>query len=259
MVEQFDRYGNPARSEPDDVLTAAVRGASEQIAVVPGLAATEFAVPSEDSGALLPAGLRERRGLPSIGDALREMHFPSSMDSRGAARRRLVYEELFILQIGLALLRARAKREPGRVFEITPEVGQVTVYFMRDEDDSGAIPDGTEVAEVKAALDLIRPANTAPVDLIVLAPIPVAVDFSFASVTPNSSSLKTAIKANLAQFFKEETSVAVNVLADAYSSVIFNTVDTTNGDTVTSFVLTEPVGDVDITTGEIAILGNISI
>ena len=58
MAEQFDRFGNPARSETDDVLTAAVRGASAQIPVVPGLAATEFAVPSEDARAPLPVGLR---------------------------------------------------------------------------------------------------------------------------------------------------------------------------------------------------------
>ncbi|MCD6286333.1 MAG: hypothetical protein J7M39_10525 [Anaerolineae bacterium] len=58
MVEQFDRYGNPARSETKDVLTAAVRDASEQIAVAPGLPATEFAAPSEDVRAPLPVGLR---------------------------------------------------------------------------------------------------------------------------------------------------------------------------------------------------------
>ena len=71
---------------------------------------------------ILPPSLRGKRGLHSINETLREMHFPSSTDSRDAARRRLVYEELFILQTGLALLRARTKREPGRVLEVTPEI-----------------------------------------------------------------------------------------------------------------------------------------
>ena len=74
MAEQFDRYGNPAQSETDDVLTATVGGVSEQIPVVPGLAATEFAVPSEDSGAPLSAGLRvalvDRAGRSATTNAL---------------------------------------------------------------------------------------------------------------------------------------------------------------------------------------------
>jgi ATP-dependent DNA helicase RecG len=71
---------------------------------------------------ILPRQLREQRGLPSIGDALREMHFPSSIEAREEARRRLVYEELFVLQAGLALLRARTRSEPARVFEAAPEI-----------------------------------------------------------------------------------------------------------------------------------------
>lgn len=145
------------------------------------------------------------------------------------------------------------------VFEITPSIGQVTVYFMRDEDETSAIPSGAEVVTLKTALDLIRPANTAPADLIVLAPTAVPVDFSFSSITPNTSSLKDAVEANLAAFFKEQTEVGVSVSADAYRSIIFNTVDTTNGDTVTSFVLVAPTGDILVSTGEIATLGTITI
>lgn len=145
------------------------------------------------------------------------------------------------------------------VFEITPSVGQVTVYFMRDEDDTTPIPDGSEVLQLKTALDLIRPANTAPEDLIVLAPTATPINFEFTSITPNTSSMKNAVKANLSQFFKESTSVGENVPSDAYRSIIFNSVDTTNGDTVQSFDLVVPVGDVLIDEGEIATLGDVTI
>jgi len=71
---------------------------------------------------ILPRSVRESRGLLPIAEALREIHFPSSDEGRGAARRRLVYEELFVLQTGLALVRARGKAEIARVFEITEEI-----------------------------------------------------------------------------------------------------------------------------------------
>jgi ATP-dependent DNA helicase RecG len=71
---------------------------------------------------VLPASVRESRGLLPMADALREVHFPSSDEARAEARRRLVYEELFVLQTGLALVRARAKTEIARVFEISDDV-----------------------------------------------------------------------------------------------------------------------------------------
>jgi len=144
------------------------------------------------------------------------------------------------------------------VYEITPTVGQVTVYFMRDNDETGAIPDGVEVQQVKDALDLIRPANTAPEDLIVLSPTPISTDFNFTSLVPNTTSMRAAITDNLTQFFKEGTSVGENVTSDSYRSVIFNTVDTSNGARVETFVLSNPSGDILVSDGEIAILGNVS-
>ncbi len=141
------------------------------------------------------------------------------------------------------------------VFEITPSVGQVTVYFMRDDDPISAIPSGAEVNAVKAVLDEIRPANTAPVDLIVLAPTPVPTNFDFASLLPSTSTMKTSVRASLAQFFDERTTLGVSVTEDEYRSAIFNTVDTETGQSVESFSLNSPVGSILITTGEIATLG----
>ena len=50
----------------------------------------------------LPASHRARRGLWPLRSALRAIHFPRDEDERIAARRRLAYEELLALQIGIA-------------------------------------------------------------------------------------------------------------------------------------------------------------
>lgn len=56
----------------------------------------------------LPLDLLARHGLPAIGPAMAEVHFPRHLEDAEAARRRFVYEELLIMQ--LAILRYRASR-----------------------------------------------------------------------------------------------------------------------------------------------------
>ena len=65
---------------------------------------------------VLPAGLRERDHLPSIAQALEQLHFPQTWDQLEQARQRLIFEELFSMQLRLALRRARwmARRKPRR-------------------------------------------------------------------------------------------------------------------------------------------------
>ena len=55
----------------------------------------------------LPDDLRAARGLMGLGDALRAIHQPPSAEAAAAARKRLAYEELLTLQLGLLRLRAR--------------------------------------------------------------------------------------------------------------------------------------------------------
>jgi uncharacterized phage protein gp47/JayE len=144
-----------------------------------------------------------------------------------------------------------------RVFvqTITPAVGQTTVYFMRDNDESGAIPDAGEVTAVKDLLLTILPAQTDPTDLVVAAPTAVSSNFTFTGLTPNTATMQAAITANLQQFFSQNTDVGVDVDEDAYRAAIFNTVDTTNGDQVTTFALSAPSGDISVSAGQIATLG----
>ena len=63
----------------------------------------------------LPASLRETYDLCDRLCALREIHFPSSKMALEAARRRLVFEELLVLQLGLLQLKSRDRAQSAVV------------------------------------------------------------------------------------------------------------------------------------------------
>lgn len=139
----------------------------------------------------------------------------------------------------------------------TIPLGQTRTFFMRDN-DVNSIPSGSEVLTVKAKIDEIRPANTSTFDNIVLAPTAVPVDFTFTELSPNTSSMKSAINANLQMFFDEQTTVGVDIDEALYNAAIANTVDTETGATITSFTISAPSGDITIGSGEIGTLGNVN-
>jgi ATP-dependent DNA helicase RecG len=49
----------------------------------------------------LPAALRHRLGFPDLGAALRQVHFPDDLTALNLARRRLAFEELLVIQLGV--------------------------------------------------------------------------------------------------------------------------------------------------------------
>ena len=165
-----------------------------------------------------------------------------------------------VAHFSAAEITAIAKEIAGvtRVFvlEITPLVGQVTVYFMRDN-DVNPIPSASEVTTVKDQILTITPANTDPDDLIVLAPTAVPTDFTFTAMTPNTVTMQDAVTASLSVFFSTVPEVGIDVDEDAYRAAISNTIDTSTGDQISTFSLSTPSGDITITSGEIATLGNL--
>ena len=77
---------------------------------------------------VLPETVRQRQKLLGLEEALRESHFPDRFAAElsrgvpgGEPRRRLAFEELFVVQLGLALRRRGVKVEPGIAFRATPE------------------------------------------------------------------------------------------------------------------------------------------
>src|SRR5205809_4650319 len=81
----------------------------------------------------LPDEIRERRGLLPIQDALREVHFPSTWPDLFAARRRLAFDELLVLQLALGQRRERWRRDakalPLRADDATAERWVATLPF----------------------------------------------------------------------------------------------------------------------------------
>ena len=67
---------------------------------------------------IIPGALNSRLQLPSIAEALEQLHFPNGEEEIGqlnqwttSAHRRLIFEEFFVLQIALAIRRRLVKRE----------------------------------------------------------------------------------------------------------------------------------------------------
>ena len=69
----------------------------------------------------LPPAMRQRLGLGELGDSLRKVHFPASMEEAHAARRRLAFGELFDLQLRLARLRKKRQEQPEGIAFKTSE------------------------------------------------------------------------------------------------------------------------------------------
>jgi ATP-dependent DNA helicase RecG len=101
----------------------------------------------------VPPNLRERHGLTDRTTAFRQVHFPDDMDAARAARDRLAYDELFVLETSLALHRANVI-EAAEGYA-TPADGPVWRAY------GDALPFACTAAQRRAldeiAVDLARP------------------------------------------------------------------------------------------------------
>ncbi len=143
------------------------------------------------------------------------------------------------------------------VYPITPGLGQVTVYFVRDNDPS-IIPTSNEILDVRNAILTIMPVNMSPDYLFVLAPTPVIVDFVFSELVPNTTSMQNSIISVLQETFAEQSTLGVTIPEHVYTCPIYETIDITTGQQVQNFTLISPLGDIVLNFNEIAILGNVT-
>jgi ATP-dependent DNA helicase RecG len=70
----------------------------------------------------LPTDLRSGEGLVGIGDALEEAHYPATFDGRDAALRRIAFDELLALQVGMVGRRRQRGRDAARPVAVADEV-----------------------------------------------------------------------------------------------------------------------------------------
>lgn len=70
---------------------------------------------------VLPLSVRQRVGLMPLTDALQQIHFPDSEQAIDPARQRLVFEEFFLMQLGVGMQRQRTRQERGIAMRIGTE------------------------------------------------------------------------------------------------------------------------------------------
>jgi ATP-dependent DNA helicase RecG len=101
----------------------------------------------------LPEGFRRERNLVPLGEAYRIMHRPASEDELGPARRRLAYDELYLLQLGVMMRRHHLQRT--RSAPAIPATEAIDRH-IRDRLPFPLTPDQSEVCG-EIARDLARP------------------------------------------------------------------------------------------------------
>ncbi len=95
----------------------ATEGLSQR--VLRTLVRTALTLHAAEAEEILPRELRTAHGLPPLPEALWSAHFPETVEAQQAARRRLAFEELLVLQLGLALRRRQTARL-ARPFQYAP-------------------------------------------------------------------------------------------------------------------------------------------
>lgn len=69
----------------------------------------------------LPAGSRERLDMLPLNEAVRQIHFPDDWSKLEAARRRLAFDELLLIQLGVLRQRHAWQAQKGRPVTISPD------------------------------------------------------------------------------------------------------------------------------------------
>lgn len=96
----------------------------------------------------LPDWVRSKRGFLGRSEAISEYHFPTTPVNMAEARRRLAYEELFLLQVEIGLQRRTRELEPRQ-----------TVYKsekMKPEDFFGLLPFSPTGAQSRVAGEVVE-------------------------------------------------------------------------------------------------------
>lgn len=143
------------------------------------------------------------------------------------------------------------------VKEMTPEIGQVTIYFVRDN-DTDIIPDANEIQEVATKIKALRTVKDDPADIFVYAPTPKTIDFTFNGINPDTPTMRTAIKNSIQQLFTDNVELETSLSLDKIKSAIQYSYDLESGKQLDTYTLVSPSADVTVSTGELAIMGTVT-
>lgn len=100
----FQKPQSAHRIRPIYPATSSLNTKTIERCVQNALAALETEIPD-----FLPREIRERNGLCVLDTAIRHIHFPPDEECLAAARKRLIFDELFLLQLGLLQMKSRTQ------------------------------------------------------------------------------------------------------------------------------------------------------
>ena len=104
----------------------------------------------------LPEEVKRAAGLLDLSTALLQMHFPNSAEQLKAARHRLAFDEIFLLQLGMLGQKRAWQERPGRIFQVD-EIGLQRQLSCLPFALTGA--QQRTLADIRADLERGRPMN----------------------------------------------------------------------------------------------------
>lgn len=152
-----------------------------------------------------------------------------------------------VLELGIA--------DRAIVAAITPDIGQFTVYCLKDTFIPLSNAELTSIKDYLIADDGVVGVNTDSDDVFVTNPTLLDVDFSFASIAPDNASMRTAIENSITDLFTD-VSIGQDITLTMINRAILNSA--TSEDTLTDFTLTTPSATITVDADEIAVLGTIT-
>lgn len=144
-----------------------------------------------------------------------------------------------------------------RVFieRVTPSVGEAEIYLVKEENE---IPSSVEITEAEEYFEPYLPINCDYTNIFILAPTAQEIPFTFASISPDTTTMRQAIEDNLDAFFLDRTEVGVSISEELYRGIIINTVDPESLEPLASFSLSTPSGDISVSAGYLPTLGTVT-
>uniref|UniRef100_A0A7V3RIR9 ATP-dependent DNA helicase RecG n=1 Tax=candidate division WOR-3 bacterium TaxID=2052148 RepID=A0A7V3RIR9_UNCW3 len=104
----------------------------------------------------IPEYLQKKNNLPPLKKALKDLHFPQSIEDAKLARRRLVYDEFFYFEFALARRKSMLKTQPGIPFK---KSGWLTERFLQVLEFELTQGQKKVMAEIEADLSKPKPMN----------------------------------------------------------------------------------------------------
>jgi uncharacterized phage protein gp47/JayE len=144
------------------------------------------------------------------------------------------------------------------VHRVTPVVGAVTAYFVRDNDET-IIPSASEVQTALDVILAITPANTEESDVHIEAPVGIPYDVVVSNIVPDSLSMRQAVEDIIDTHFRGGIREGEDMDVEKLSSAIFQTYDVVQGRKIENFSLDAPVSDGSTAAGEIPILNSVTV